>query len=339
MTLDRGIQYALHKHMLAGMEKFGAKAMAGVVMEAQTGEILAMVSLPDFDGNVYWLASPEEKRNRATYALYEMGSTFKTFTLAAALNEGVTWEDKAYDIATPMVIGPLRITDKRALEKTLSCKDIYALSSNLGTARIVLELDIHQHRHYLEGFGLMDPLSIEVPETATPILSGEWGLVDSVSMSYGYGIAVSVLHLAAGTATVVNGGLYRDPTLMRQKIQAGKRVITQETSQKMIEMMRYTIVSKRGTGKEAYVEGYGMIGKTGTAKKLRNGVYTDTYIASFTAAFPYWNPKYVVVITIDSPTHGIDDRKPSGATTAAVIVKEFVETAGSLFHLVRSVKE
>ena len=328
LAIDTRVQHALVQSLKAQVEKHDAIGAGGIVMDVHTGELLAMTSQPVYDPNAAGRESLDARFNRATYGVYELGSTFKALTLAMAIDSGVvTSMAQGYDASQALKVGRFRIRDFHGKNRWLSVPEIFMYSSNIGTAKIAQEIGGERQRAYLEKLGMLDRLPLEIAERGRPIYPDIWGEVSTMTISYGHGIAVTPLHLAAAFGALVNGGIYYEPTLMRLEPDArpkGRRVFKEETSRKMNALLR--LVVKDGTGGKAEAEGYRVGGKTGTADKPKNGGYDRrALITTFAAAFPMDDPRYVVIVTLDEPkaikeTYGY----ATAGWTAAPVVSQVV---------------
>ncbi len=302
-SIDLRVQSVLRDELVAAKNEFKAIGAAGIVMDVTSGEIIAMVSLPDYDPNKRSHMSSDAAFNRAAKGVYEMGSTFKLFTVAMALDSGTVRVDGGYDASQPIRVARFTISDYHAKNRWLSVPEIILHSSNIGAAKMAIDVGIKNQRNYLEKFGLLKPASLELPEVSSPLLPKDWRQINTMTISYGHGISVSPVQLAAGVAALVNGGIYRKPTLLKTKVsksETGTRVITRETSDQMRGLMR--LVVRNGTGRKANVRGYLVGGKTGTAEKIsRRGYSKSAKLSSFVAAFPMNDPRYVVLAVVDEP--------------------------------------
>ena len=301
LSIDVRVQHVLEHELGLAMKKFSAIGAAGLVMDVNTGEIVAMSSLPSFDPNQPGGIDQDLRFNRTTLGVYEMGSTFKIFTTAMALDAGTVNLRGGYDATNPIRIARFTIRDFHAKKRWLSVPEIFMYSSNIGTVKMALDVGISGHRSFLTNIGMMKPVGIELSETGAPLSPNRWREINSMTISFGHGLAVSPLHLVAGVSAMVNGGIYRTPTLVRRnstETPAGKRVVTAETSAKMRRLMR--LVVKNGTGRNAAAPGYLVGGKTGTAEKVSGrGYKKKALISSFVAAFPMHKPRYVVLAMLD----------------------------------------
>lgn len=332
LSIDVRVQQALEHELRALYIDQSAKGAAGVVLDVNTGEVLAMTSLPDFnpnrpgkrdDGTAYSAASDDGSRfNKVTFGGYELGSTFKALTIASALNAGtITSMNQKYDATRPIQVGRYRIHDDHALNRWLTVPEIFIHSSNIGTARIAMEAGRDRQRAMLEQLGFFKQMPIELPERVRPQFPplSNWGELAMMTISYGHGISVSPLHLANAYATLVNGGIYRDPTLLKREpghIPEGRRVFTSATSDTMRALLR--LVVTKGTGRKANAAGYRVGGKTGTAEKNENGRYIKNQnVSTFAAAFPMDAPRYVIVAMVDDPR---GSKTTFGFKTAGMVV-------------------
>ena len=301
LSIDVRVQHVLEHELGVAMKKFSAIGAAGLVMDVTTGEVVAMSSLPSFDPNQPNAIAQDLRFNRTTLGVYEMGSTFKIFTTAMALDAGTVSLHGGYDATNPIRVARFTIRDFHAKKRWLSVPEIFMYSSNIGTVKMALDVGIPGHRNFLTTIGMMKPVAIELSETGSPLSPNRWREINSMTISFGHGLAVSPLHLVAGVSAMVNGGIYRTPTLIRRnpsETPVGKRVITAETSAKMRRLMR--LVVKNGTGRNAAAPGYLVGGKTGTAEKVSGrGYKKKALISSFVAAFPMHNPRYVVLAMLD----------------------------------------
>ena len=314
LSVDLRVEHALRDELLKAKEKFKAKAASGLVSNVKTGEIVAMVSLPDFDPNNPKEAHDPDRINRLTTGVYEMGSTFKTLTLAMALDSGKATLNTMYDARAPLSYGKFKIHDSHSLGKFISMAEVFTYSSNIGAARVALSMGVEAHKAFLKKVGQMDRLRTELPESAMPIVPKRWGELNTITISFGHGIAVAPLQAVMGVNAMINGGLLIPPTFLKrteEEAQAmAKRVIKKETSDKVRYMMRLNAEVGSARQAEAKAKGYYLGGKTGTAEKVVNGRYSKKQVLnSFTAVLPMDNPQYQVLVMLDEPkalpeTHG-----------------------------------
>jgi cell division protein FtsI (penicillin-binding protein 3) len=304
LSIDLRVEHALRDELLKAKEKFHAKAASGLVSNVKTGEIVAMVSVPDFDPNNPKEARDPDRINRLTTGVYEMGSTFKAFTLAMALDTGKYDLNSMWDARGPLHYGKFAIHDDEPKGRFLSMKEVFTFSSNVGAARIALSQGVEGHKAFLRKMGQLERLRTELPESASPLLPRHWGELNTVTIAFGHGIAVAPLQAVMGIDALVNGGYLIPPTFMKRSeqeaMQIAKRVIKPETSEKMRFLMRLN--AEVGTARKADVNGYYIGGKTGTAEKVINGRYAKKRVlTAFTAILPADNPRYQLLVMLDEP--------------------------------------
>ncbi|MEK9672821.1 MAG: penicillin-binding protein 2 [Rhodospirillaceae bacterium] len=305
LSIDVRLQGIAREELAKAVAEFQGIGGTAVVLDANTSELVAMVSLPDFDPNRPVELLGDAGFNRATKGVYEMGSTFKVLTAAMALDAGVVPISGGYDASKPLKVARETITDYHAKNRWLSVPEILIHSSNIGAAKMALDLGSKAQQTYLGRLGLLRPSPVELPEVGRPLYPARWREINTVTISYGYGISVTPLQLTNAIAAVVNGGIYRPTTVLRQDAAQGirgEKVFSGDTSAKMRGLMR--LVVSRGTGKNAekQADGYLIGGKTGTAEKVKAGGYSEkANIASFIGAFPIHAPKYVIAVMVDEP--------------------------------------
>lgn len=301
VSLDIRVQHAVRKTMLDAMAHFKAKAGTAVVLDAHTSEILSLVSLPDYDPERFGEADEDARFNRATLGVYEMGSTFKVFNTAMALESGKVRLNDTFDTTKPLRIARFSIRDSHPENRWLTVPEILVHSSNIGSARMAMDVGPDNQRAFLGSLGLLRPVSIGLPESGSPLYPERWRDISTMTISFGHGIAVTPVHLANATAAIINGGVLREATLLPDRVQAeGTRVISPQTSEVVRRLMR--LVVQDGTAKKADIEGYRVGGKTGTAEKASAGGYDRRRLrTSFVSAFPMDDPKYVVLVVLDEP--------------------------------------
>jgi len=337
LSVDLRVQAILHDELVRAHVSFDALGAAGVVMDVNTGEILAMASLPDFDPNLPGQSRGESGFNRASKGVYEMGSTFKLFTTAMALDTGTVGLKDGYDATNSIRAARFTISDYHGKKRWLSVPEILTYSSNIGTAKMALDVGADQQKEYLRRFGMMAPSEVEIPEVGGPLYPKRWGDISTMTISYGHGIAVSPLQLSAGVAALVNGGVMHQPTLMKvtnTERPRGSQVISDKTSNAMRALMRKVV--RDGTGSAADIKGYLVGGKTGTADKQVAGNYDGkALVSSFVGVFPMTSPRFVVLVMLDEPkgtkeTFGF----ATGGWVAAPAVGRVISRMGPLFGLV-----
>ncbi|GGI19071.1 peptidoglycan D,D-transpeptidase FtsI family protein [Bradyrhizobium guangdongense] len=304
LSVDLRVEHALRDELLKAKEKFHAKAASGLVTNVNTGEIVAMVSVPDFDPNNPKEAHDPDRINRLTTGVYEMGSTFKAFTLAMALDTGKYGLDSLWDARGPLHYGKFAIHDDEPKGRFLNMKEVFTFSSNVGAARIALSQGVEAHKAFLRKMGQLERLRTELPESASPILPRRWSELNTITIAFGHGIAVAPLQAVMGVSALANGGLLIPPTFLKRSEEEAraiaKRVIKPETSDKMRFLMRLN--AEIGTARKADVKGYYIGGKTGTAEKVVNGRYAKKRVlTAFTAIMPADKPKYQLLIMLDEP--------------------------------------
>lgn len=343
LSVDLSVQSAVEDVLAGGMKLMNAVGAAATVMDIRTGEIIAMASLPDFDPNTRPVATSGKQAadtpvfDRAVQGVYEYGSVFKLFTTAQAIDLGLVNPDTVIDTKGPLQVGKFRVRDFRRYGDQMTVTQILEKSSNVGTARIALMIGAERQQSFFRNLGFFAPTPIEVAEAAgsKPISQKRWSDIVTVTTSYGHGIAISQAHLAAAYATIVNGGTFVTPTILkRSAMPEGERVISEATSATMRKLLR--LVVQEGTASLADVDGYEVGGKTGTADKPKpnGGYYDDKNISSFSAVFPTSDPRYIVVVTLDEPveTSGDEPRRTAG-WTAVPVAAEIIRRAGPLLGL------
>ncbi len=306
LSIDIRLQHILMDELKKGMEKWQAKAAAGVMIKAENNEVAALVSLPDFDPNRPAFADPQSLFNHASLGVYEMGSPFKLFTAALALESATFTMDSRFDVAKPLAVGRYRIRDFRLNNRTLTLPQVLQYSSNIGAAQMALAAgNGEKQAEFLSRFGILEPLKVEL-ERASPSLPRRWRRTEVATIAYGHGLAVTPLHLAAAVGALVNGGVFYQPSLVKgeKEMRLGWRAVSPETSAEIISMMR--LVVEAGSGRNGRVEGIAVGGKTGTAIKVgADGKYDrDSVLTSFVAAFPLGaKAQYVALVMLDRPRH------------------------------------
>jgi cell division protein FtsI (penicillin-binding protein 3) len=305
LSLDMRIQQIVREELLTKVHEHRAIGGAGLVMDASSGEILAMVSLPDYDPNAPAVPDDQARFNRVSQGVYEMGSVFKLLTLAMALDSNATTLEGGYDASRSLRVGRHTISDYHAKNRWLSVPEVLIHSSNIGAALMAIDVGSARQRQYLQHFGMLSKAAVDLPvqEIGKPLLPQPWREVNTMTVGFGHGIAVTPLQMAAATAAVVNGGVYRPASLLcidGSTLAPGVRAVSARTSKQMRAMLR--LVVRFGTGMKADVPGYNVGGKTGTAEKLVEGRYRrDQRVASFIGAFPMEAPRYVVFAMVDEP--------------------------------------
>jgi cell division protein FtsI (penicillin-binding protein 3) len=336
LALDLRVQHALRDELIFSAEKFKAKAAAGLVSDVRTGEIVAMVSLPDYDPNSPKQANDPLRINRLTTGVFEMGSTFKALTVAMALDSGRFNLNSSFDARGSLRYGRFNINDYRGQNRVLTVPEIFTYSSNIGTARMALALGVDHHRAFLRRLGQLDRMRTELPESAEPIVPKRWGELNTVTIAFGHGLSVAPLQAVAGINALVNGGLLIPPTFMKRSEEEAKKlarqVIKPDTSEKMRYLMRLN--AEKGSARRAEVNGYYVGGKTGTSEKVINGRYAkNRLLTSFTAILPADKPRYQILIMLDEPqglpeTHGYATSGWNAAPTAGRVINRIAPMLG-----------
>jgi cell division protein FtsI (penicillin-binding protein 3) len=312
LAVDLRVQHALRDELIFAAEKYKVKAAAGLVVDVETGEIVSMVSLPDYDPNSPKQANDPLRINRLTTGVFELGSTFKALTLAMALDSGKYTLNSMMDARSALHYGRFTIHDYHAQNRMLSLSEVFTYSSNVGTARMALGMGVEHHKWFLRKMGQLDRLRTELPESAEPIVPKRWGELNTVTIAFGHGIAVAPLQAVSAIGALMNGGRLIPPTFLKRSEQEaaalGTQVVKPETSEKMRYLMRLNV--EKGTASKADVKGYYVGGKTGTSEKVVGGRYSKTKVlTSFTAVLPADQPRYLLLIMLDEPqptadTHG-----------------------------------
>ncbi len=322
LSIDVRVQAVLRDELSKSIDEFTAIGGCGIVMDVRTGEVIAMVSLPDYDANLAAQATPEQRFNRAVTGMYEPGSTFKLQTAGMALDSGIAQLWSEYDAAHDIHIGRFTITDFEGKHRMLALPEVLAYSSNLGAAHIAQSVGPTRQRAWLQTMGMLDRIGVELPEAGRPIVPpvSNWGEAANLTIGFGHGIAVSPLHVVRGTAALANGGVVLRPTLLAQEPDSqprvGTRVMQQQTSDTLRKLMRLVVTD--GYGKPADIPGYFVGGKTGTAEKVaaHGGYKKHTNVSAFMSVFPMNAPHYAVYFMLDEP-HG--NKSTGGYSTAGAV--------------------
>jgi cell division protein FtsI (penicillin-binding protein 3) len=306
LSISSRIQQALEHELGDAMAQFSAIGAAGVVMDVHTGEVLAMTSLPAFNPNAAGQGTPDQMFNRATLGVFELGSTFKPFTLAMAMDSGIVHgPGQTYNCPNVLTAYGHNIHDTHPFGRTCSVAEIMMESSNIGMAQIADQVGTERQKAWLKKMGFLDKVEIELKERGRSLTPGSrWGPFETMTIGFGQGIAVAPLQLAMGYATLFDGGVYHPPTILKigpgHQLPPGRRVFSEDTSYRMRSLLRLVVM--KGTGKKADAPGYRVGGKTGTAQKLINGRYSQTInLTSFAGVFPMDDPRYVIVVMLDEP--------------------------------------
>ena len=338
LALDLRIQHALRDELNQAMEKHKAIGAAGVVLDVHTGEVIAMSSLPDYDPNAPSGALEQIRMNRVTAGVYELGSTFKTVTTAMALDLGVATMESKFDARSPIRVGRFRISDFHGKNRVLTVPEVFIYSSNIGTAKMALEVGVEGHQAFLKRLHMFERLKTELPESALPLWPRKWRKVSTMTIAFGHGLSVTPMHLAAAGASLVNGGLYIRPTLLKRDRLAARlyaeQVIRPETSEHIRYLLQLNV--EKGTARRARAEGIAVGGKTGTTEKAVNGRYKKSaLLTSFLGTFPSDDPRYIVLVVFDEPkpskeTHGYATSGWNAAPAAGRVIRRIAPMLGIL---------
>jgi cell division protein FtsI (penicillin-binding protein 3) len=343
LSIDLTVQAAVEQVLAGGMVIMNARGASAVLMDVHTGEIRAMASLPDFDPNARPAPLTEGEQadsplfNRALQGVYELGSVFKMFTVAQALNEGIVNPETIIDTAGPLRMAGFSISDFRNYGSRLSVTEVMIHSSNIGTARIAQMLGAERQQRFLEQLGFFQPTLVEMIEAPSgrPLLPQRWGELATMTVSYGHGISTSPIHLAAAYASITNGGTLIRPTLLLQDgPQNGERIVSEEVSEQIRSILRNVVTE--GTSSLGDVEGYAVGGKTGSADKPRpnGGYYEDRVLSTFASVFPAHDPRYVLILTLDEPEIvALGEARRTAGWTAVPVAAEVIRRVAPLLGL------
>lgn len=336
LSIDAGIQHILRDELVTAMEKYKAIAAGAIILNAKTGEVVAMASVPDYDPNNPFNANDKDRLNRMAAGTYEMGSTFKAFTTAMALDSGKVNLNSRFDASKPIKIARFTINDFHGKKRVLTVPEVFIYSSNIGTAKMADVVGIEGHRNFLKKLGLLDMLKTELPETARPLEPKEWKKLNSITISFGHGVTTTPLQTAMAAAALVNGGKLIKPTFLpRTQEEANamsEQVISAKTSAEMRYLFRLNV--EQGSGRNAEVDGFYMGGKTGTAEKVINGKYSSNVrFNAFLAAFPIDDPEYVVLTIIDEPKPEEGMTGATAGNNAAPMVQSIIRRSASLLGI------
>ena len=335
LAIDLRLQRMIEREIVAAVKKFSAIGATAIVMDATNGEILAMASLPTYDPNSSRTITNEALFNRATLGVYEQGSTFKIFNTAMALDTGRVTLSSIFDASSPIKIDRFTINDDHPQRRPLTVPELFKFSSNIASAKMAVEMGTDTQRAFFDKIGFLKPLNTQLTEVAGPLYPRHWMKINTMTIAFGHGISVTPLHLATGSAAVINGGTLFPPSLVKRGSNSdpGKRIIQAKTSTMMRQLLRLNVVD--GTGKKADVPGYEVGGKTGTAEKpFRGGYRQKALISTFVGMFPMNDPKFVVLVSLDEPK-GIAET--GGYATAGMVaapsVKTIIENIVSLYGI------
>lgn len=306
LSVNVAASHILQTELARAMKDYEAKSAAGLVMNVNSGEVVAMSSLPAVDPQKPSLLLDKDRFDRIAGGVFELGSVFKTVTMAMVLDEKAAAMNSRVDVTGPLKIGRHTISDYHPEKGELSLQDIFVRSSNIGTAKLALKVGPKRHRGFLKKMKLLDPIETELGPLRAPETVNKWGEVHSATASYGHGIAVAPLQFAASVGALVNGGIYVPPTFLkrseREAKAVGERVVSVKTSEKIRQLLRQNVIGQHGTAGRADVAPYQVGGKTGTANKVVDGKYSkDKLRTSFVGIFPFDRPEYVVFVMLDEP--------------------------------------
>ena len=335
LSVDMRVQHVVRDELSKAMERYQAVAATGIILDARTGEVVAMSSLPDYDPNNIRQTFNNDTLNRATAGVFEMGSTFKAITTAMALDSGLVSMNDSFDARQPIKHRGLKIRDFHAKRRVLSVPEVFIYSSNIGTAKMALEVGIEGHRNFLHRLGLLQPSTHELPEVGRPQSPSIWEKLSSMTISFGHGVSVTPLQTLSAVAALLNGGKLIEPTFRPRSLEEANELATQVVSPRTSKQMRYLfrLNVEKGSGKRAEVEGYYVGGKTGTAEKVVDGGYSsDKKLNSFVSAFPVNDPRYVMLVMIDEPKPAEGQTSATAglnaAPTTAAIIRRVATTLG-----------
>ncbi|MEM0898771.1 MAG: penicillin-binding protein 2 [Pseudomonadota bacterium] len=333
LSIDSRVQHIVHDELTKAMERFQAIAAGAVVLNAKTGEVVAMASLPDYDPNNPFNVNEKDRLNRMSGGVFEMGSTFKAFTAAMALDSGKVGLNDRFDARRPIRIGGFTINDFHGKRRVLSVPEVFIYSSNIGTAKMADVVGIEGQREFLHRLGLLSRMETELPEVARPTEPKKWKKINSITISFGHGVSTTPLQTAVAGAALVNGGKLFQPTFLKrgeaEANASAERVISEETSKEMRFLFRYNV--EGGSGRRSDVEGYFVGGKTGTAEKVVNGRYSgDHRFNAFLSAFPMDDPEYVVLVIIDEPKPAEGQRSATAGLNAAPMVGNIIRRSATM---------
>ena len=333
LSIDLRVQHIVRDELAAAMDRYHAIAAGAVVLNAKTGEIFAMASVPDFDPNNPFNANDKDRLNRMSAGVYEMGSTFKSFTTAMVLDADKATLDSRYDASRPISFGRFTIRDFHGKGRVLTVPEVFIYSSNIASAKMAESVGVAGHREFIKRLGLLDRMVTELPEVASPTEPKEWKQLNSITIAFGHGMATTPLQTAVAAAALMNGGTLIPPTFLprseAEAQQVGHRVVQPHTVNDMRYL--YRLNSEKGSGRRAEVPGYRVGGKTGTAEKVINGRYSgDKRFNAFLAAFPIDDPQYIVLSVIDEPKPEKPGMGATAGLNAAPIVANIIRRAAPL---------
>ncbi|SKB35353.1 cell division protein FtsI (penicillin-binding protein 3) [Bosea thiooxidans] len=338
LSIDLRVQHLLRDELFKGMERFKAIAAAGAIMDVNTGEVIALASLPDFDPNNPVDALEKDRINRMNVGVYEMGSTFKALTIAMALDSGKVNINSSFSTAGGMMrFGRQVIKEYHGTGRTLTVPEVFLHSSNMGSIKMALAVGVEGHKAFLKKMWQLDRMTTELPESASPIVPQRWGEINTATIAFGHGLAVAPLQALNAVAALVNGGYLMKPTFLKRTEEDARKVATRVIKPETSEAMRYImrLNGERGSARKANVEGYFVGGKTGTAEKVINGRYAkNKNFTTFTAIAPSDKPKYLFLAIYDEPKgYAESGGYSTAAWNAGVTTGKLIERAAPILGL------
>jgi len=332
LSVDLRVQHVLRDELVGAMQRYQAAAAMGVIINAKTGEVMALASLPDFDPNDPVDANKPDRLNRITAGTYELGSVFKSFTFAMALDSGRVKMTDSFDARAPIRVGRHVIHDSHAQARFLTVPEIFQYSSNIGTAKMALAIGGDRQQDYLKKFGLSVRLKTDLPEVATPQVPKRWSEATTMTVAFGHSIAITPMQAAMGDVALVNGGNFLNPTFFPrtqdEALADSTPMVSKKTSDEMRWLFRFNAVN--GSGRHADVPGYVVGGKTGTAEKIQNGRYVNGhYLNSFLASFPMDDPQYVLLVSVDDPKPEAPGKPALAAWNAAYVAGNVIRRSAA----------
>jgi cell division protein FtsI (penicillin-binding protein 3) len=338
LSIDLRVQHLLRDELSKGLERFKAIAAAGAIMDVNTGEVIALVSLPDFDPGNPVDALEKDRINRMNVGVYEMGSTFKALTIAMALDSGKVNINSSFSTAGGMMrFGRQVIKEYHGTGRTLTVPEVFLHSSNMGSIKMALAVGVDGHKAFLRKMMQLDRMTTELPESAAPIVPQRWGEINTATIAFGHGLAVAPLQALTAVAALVNGGYLMKPTFLQRSEEDARKVATRVIKPETSEAMRYImrLNGEKGSARKANVEGYFVGGKTGTAEKVINGRYAkNKNFTTFTAIAPSDKPKYLFLAIYDEPKgYAESGGYSTAAWNAGVTTGRVIERAGPILGL------
>ncbi|MFB9978542.1 peptidoglycan D,D-transpeptidase FtsI family protein [Mesorhizobium kowhaii] len=333
LSIDLRVQHVVRDEIAAGLERYRAMGAGAVVLNVKTGEVVAMASVPDFDPNNPYNAQDKDRLNRMSAGLYEMGSTFKSFTSAMALDSGKATMASRFDASHPIRVGHQAIHDFHGKNRVLSLPEVFLYSSNIGSAREAEMVGIEGHREFLHRLGILDKMQTELPEVARPTEPKVWKQVNSFTIAFGHGVSTTPLQAAVGCAALMNGGFLMNPTFLIRTQAEAMAVAKKVVGDKTVDGMRYlyTLNAEKGSARNARVPGYRVGGKTGTAEKVINGRYSkELNFNTFVAAFPMDDPQYLVFTIADAPHPEKPGMTDVAASNAGVMAGNIIRRSAAM---------